>query len=218
LLLHGLVDADFYFFPVLMTFGLCSAGRLEAPRGGKSQWAAVAALVLAGVVSAYIAFGESLYTKGLIAERQGRLHDAVTAYESVLTYMPGDFKATAELAWAYILEHRQPEAIALLQTSDPGKFNSSVRSELLTLAYKNLGIYPEWGDETLTLLANSPYRLCAYTERAEYLLAAMYSLIITPEEYEAEYRALRADFNAANESLNNLALFLLEKDKAMVWP
>ena len=119
------------------------------------------------------------------------------------------------LAWIHILEQEQEEAVALLLQSHPENFNRAARSELLVIAYKNLGLYPEWGRETLALLQYAPLRQIAYTERSEYLLASYYSLLLSETAYEAEFSALLAKLEEANQSIHPLARFLLERERAL---
>ena len=215
LLAHSAIDANFSFFPALMLFGMCATRPTTATHKSGIKALACLALLLVFTASIYLFIGESFYSRGLRADREGRFGDARQAFQTSLAWMPGDFRSTMRLAWVHILEHEQEQAIVLLLDSHPINFNRAVRSELLVIAYKNLGMYPEWGAETLSLLEYAPLRQVAYIERSEYLIAAHFSLLISTETYETKFAALLARLETANQSVHPLARFLLERDRAL---
>jgi hypothetical protein len=96
---------------------------------------------------------------------------------------------------------------------DAARFNNAVRSELLVAAYKNIGPYDSWGEETLALLAHAPMRQVSYSERSEYLAAAYYSQIITWDEYNEQFQELLNQAQRINESFIPFTRYLVERDR-----
>jgi len=215
LLLHCAVDIDLSFFPALMLLGLCFSTPAVSEYKGIKKAIVCAALLPVIAISLHISIGERIYSIGVKADRYGKFDEAKDAYQSSLLWMPEDFRSSIRLAGVYILEHEQEKAIELLLSTDSENFNKASRSELLVIAYKNLGLYPQWNTETLALLKLAPFKQTAYSERAEYLLASYYSSLLSGDEYENEHSLLLATLDESNNSINGLARFLLEKDRSL---
>ena len=218
LLLHSSLDIDLNFFPSLMLLGLCISDSTLANKSKhykKTQFAVFVMIVPTIIVSLYLVIGESIYANGLKFDRSGRIKEAAETYHYSLLWMPRDFRSSIRLAGDYILMHEQEKAIEYLSTIDCQNFNKASRSELLVVAYKNLGYYPEWNAESISLLMYAPYKNNSYKERAEYLLAAYYSMLITEGEYATEYKSLLNRIDEVNRSINGISRFLLEKDRLL---
>jgi hypothetical protein len=215
LLLHSAADVNMSFLPALMILGFCLSDTAKKKHKSAAKAAVCAALVPLLAVSVYLHIGEGVYRGGVRLNRSGKLDEAAEAYRSALSWMPGDFRSSIRLAGVYILMHEQDKAIEFLLETNRRNFSSASRSELLVIAYKNLGRYPEWDAETLALLENAPFKQNSYDERAEYLLAAYYSMLLSYDAYEAEFKTLLGRMDEVNRSFSSLARFLLEKDRAL---
>ena len=215
LLLHSAVDIDLSFFPTLMLLGLCCSHSATPTLLKKKKLIISAAIIPILLISVVLMIGEHTLSNGVKYDRSGKLEEAEMSYQSSLLWMPGDFRSSIRLSGVYILQHKQEKAIEFLKTTDYENFNKASRSELLVIAYKNLGIYTEWDIETQLLLEYAPLKESSYTERSEYLVAAYYSLLLTNDEYLAEYAALQKKLDDANSSLNHYVRFLLEKDRTL---
>jgi len=212
LLIHSSVDITMSFVPVLMIIGFTFTCPATAKLNIKAKTAVIAALVPILAMSSYLHIAEGIYSNGIKYERRGMLAEAAEAYQDSISLMSGDFRSIIRLAGVYILRHEQEKAIDLLIGADSDNFNRASRSELLVIAYKNLGRYHDWNTETLALLEFARFKQTTYAERAEYLLAAYYSSLLSDIEYQTEYQTLLGKVDDANRSLHGLSRFLQEKD------
>jgi hypothetical protein len=218
LLLHSSVDITLGFFSAVMILGMCSSS-LESYANEKKKivfhFATCSVSLVIIIVSVYLAVGEYFHTQGEHAALQGEYGVAEQAYKTGLRVMPNDFRTTYKLAWLYIHTGKPKEAVKVLTKSHYQRFNSAVRSELLVIAYKKAGLYEEWGNETLELLKHAPRRQSAYSERLDYLSTARNRMILTEQEYEAEYASLVNALNTINKTMNILTQFIPEKDRTL---